>query len=248
MSLSHRVRAWCPPALTVTLAAALLAGSLSTAAPASAEATPKAADSTAALLAKLRSLQTQTNTALARYQAAMTQVATGVTAGLHATAADRAAQRSAEQAQRVLDEQILALYVSGGRAGMYSSLMSGHGLAGFTDRAVLLQRLSADGRQAATDSAKAAGVARAAADDARKQAAAGIKTAGQIGTALTRLEALLDQQKRLLSAANAAVRQAAAAALNAARVAAARITASAGLRWDPCRAHRNTSVSTTRRR
>lgn len=229
----RRTRAWYAPSLTVTLAAALLAGGLSAAAPASAGTTPKAADSTAAMLAKIRTLRIQTNAALARYQAAMTQVATGVTAGLQATADDRAAERSAEQAQRVLDGQILALYVSGGRAAMYSSLLSGEGLAGFTDRAVLLQRLSADGRETATASAKAAGVARAAASDARKQAAAGIKTARQVGNALTRLEALLDEQKRLLSAANAAVRKAAAAALAEAQAAAARITAGAGLRVGP---------------
>jgi len=232
--LSRRARGWCLPSLTVTLVAGLLAGSLATAAPASASPAPTAADDAAVLLGKIRALQTQTNAALQRYETAMTQVGTGVTASRQATAADRAAEGSAEQAQRVLDKQILALYVSGGRAGLYSSMISSDGLEGFTHRAVLLQRLSSGGRQTATAAAKAASAARTAAEDARNQATASIKTAGQIGTALAHLDALLAQQQRLLAAANASRATAvAAAALLAAKAAAAQITAGAGRRVGP---------------
>lgn len=232
--MSRRAKGWSLPSLTLTLVAAVLAGSLSTAAPAAAKTTPKAADEPAALLAKIRTLQAQTNAALQRYDAAMIQVATGVTASRAATTADRLAADGAEQAQQVLDDQVLALYVSGGRAGLYSSLLSSDGLAGFTHRAVLLQRLSSDGRQAATDSAKNAAAAHAGAQTAREQAAAGIKTASQVGSALARVQALLDEQERLLaSVRRTRALEAVAAALRAARAAAAQITAGAGRRVGP---------------
>lgn len=223
-----------PPLAGAALVAILAAGNVLAASPVSAEPSGAAAAEAGALLAKVRVLQGQTATALQRYDTAVTQVASGVHASLDAAAAHRAAEGTAAQTQQVLDERVRTLYISGGRAGLYSSLLSNEGLEGFTSRVVVMQRLVSDSRRTASDSATAEALALSAAASARTQATTRIATASDVGNALARLEALLVQQERMLATANATVRrlraiEAAAAALRKARASAAQVTAG-GLR------------------
>ncbi|MDP9240505.1 MAG: lytic transglycosylase domain-containing protein [Actinomycetota bacterium] len=211
-------------ALTGTMTTAL------TAAPAAAETSREAAAKAKVLAARMRVLQGKTDLALQRYQAALGKVSADVNAATIAAGQQRDGEQAADTAQGTVNRRVRTLYISGGRPGLYASLVTSHSLTDLTSRVGAMQRLVSTGQASANGQATAAMSARIAAAAARTQALASISTAKDVSVAADGLQALLDQQKALLANANANVRrqraaEAAAAALAAAQAAAGRITA-----------------------
>jgi hypothetical protein len=215
-------------AVTATLTIALTA--TATAGPATAGTTGDAAAKARVLAARMGVLQGQTDVALQRYAAALGKVSTDVNAAVSAAGQQRTSEQAALTAQGTLDRRVRTLYISGGRAGLYASLLGSHSLSDLTSRVGVMRRLVFTAETSATGQATAADGARSVAAAARTQALASISTARDVSGPAGRLQSLLDQQKQLLAAADATVRRqqvarAAATALQAALAAAGRATA-----------------------
>lgn len=237
--VTSRRLAWtCSPAKLVAaaLSAALITSLLAT--PAAAQSSAEAAAKAKVLAARLHVLQGQTDLALRRYRTTLGAVTADVNAAVLAASKQRAAERSAATAQGALNSRVRALYVSGGRPGLYAALAGSRGLPDLTSRIAAMRRLVSTGRTSAAGLAASAGTDRTAAVAARTRALASISTARNVGAAADVLQALLDRQTRLLAAADATVRrdrlaEAAAGALRAAQAAAGRATADGIRRIEP---------------
>ncbi len=219
-----------------TLCAALLAaGGGLTAAPVAADPIRSATADARDVLARVQILQAKTSVALRRYQVALEQVAATVTASIQAGDEELASAQEADRAQQVLDGRVRTLYISGGRAGIYSAILGANGLVDVTSRIEAMHRLVSDGRESAQGRATVASDARVAAAAAHERALSQTRTARDVLSAATDLQQLLDAQQVLLSAANSTVHRLKAArdALAAARAAAAQITANGARRVGP---------------
>ncbi len=218
------------PAAVVAVAITAAVSTNLNAGPAAAETSVDAAAKAKVLAARLHVLQGQTDAALRRYEAAMGKVSTDVNIAIQATSQERAGEQAALAAQDKVDSRVRALYISGGRPGLYASLVSARSLTDLTSRIGAMRSLVFTGHESAAGQAAVAGAARTTAVAARAQAATSIGTAQGVSVTADALQALLDQQQRLLATADATVRrqrltEAAAAALRAARAAAAQVTA-----------------------
>lgn len=167
---------------------------------------PARADSTdqrvTTLLAQVHQLQTQTDTALGRYQDSLDSVAGAVTTEITSQQRSDAASSVAAGAQQRLDARVRALYMSGGEAGLVSSLLSGD-ITDLGGRMVAVQRVIAGGRADALDARHKAALADDVAGRAQQRSTASVTTARDILAAAGRLAGLLTQQQQLLDQATA---------------------------------------------
>ena len=150
-----------------------------------------------ALLAKVHQLQGQTVIALQAYKSSLTAVSTSVTTSLDRTQASTQAQAAANQAQTRLGNRVRALYMTGGQAGLVSSMLSGD-VAGLGGRLVTVQRVIAGSRSAALQAKQSSAAAHQLAVSSRQRVGASLATAADVQTAVANLSGLLGQQRQLL--------------------------------------------------
>lgn len=217
-----------PPLLALTLV--LAAGAVGLA-PGTAHAESVADAQRAATVAAgtVAALQPEVDTALVGYRQAADALDVAVTQGLRAQASARAAAAAADGARRASDQRLRALYMSGGPALLYASVLGATGPADTALRLATVQRIVAvDAAQLAQlsgEGARRQQRARALLADAGAQATA-VRTAvdrwAVLADLLARQQAVLDglsARARLLADA-----QRAAAQVAAARAAAAQVT------------------------
>jgi soluble lytic murein transglycosylase-like protein len=219
------------PSVVVLVAAALLAVGLP-AGPAQAESAEQARVAARRAAAEVERLRPQLDTALADYEQSLSDLATDVTRGLTADEQAEAARATAAEAQRARVGRLRALYMSGGGAVVFASLLTAQGPSDLLSRLDSVQRVvHADARSARAAAASAA-TARTLADRQLARAERTAVTVGDVEDVARRLEALLGAAESRLAGLSARARdleeaERAAAALAAARLAAARAGAGA---------------------
>ena len=214
---------WLRAALTGAVALALVVVAVPSAAQAETAADARARAEAAA--AKVDQLQPRVEAALAAYQASLDGLAHDITANISANRAADAATMVHNQAVRVADQRLRALYMSGGQTGLLASVLDAQSPTDLARRLGTLRRV-VDADQRTSDAARATAVQAetvAAAEDARATASTG--TVGSVEDRLRELTGLLDEAQATLDALDAHARTLEAAERAAAELAAARAAA-----------------------
>jgi hypothetical protein len=167
---------------------------------------------------------TQADAALAR---SMSQVGQQVSDYLVADDARVAAQHAADQAADRNAASARALYLSGGQAGLLSSLLESGDVSELSARMSAVQQVLAAARATADDAAARAREAANLADGVGAGADAAVVTAAQVGQQVARVQALVDAAQATLDGLSARARDLAAAEEAAKALARARAEAAA---------------------
>jgi hypothetical protein len=178
--------------------------------------------------ARVEALQAPTRRALAAYREALGGLAVGVSRGVSADARADAAARRAGDRRRQSHRRVRALYMSGGPAALYASVLGARSPADALRRLGYVQRVVRLDRSAATSSARDADDLRRTADALDAGLAGRVVTAGAVRERYEELVALLDAAAAELARLGARARSLAEAEQAAARVAALRGEVEAG--------------------
>ena len=201
----------------LVLAGVLLVGSLP-AGPARAESAAQAQLAARQAAAELAALQPRVDRAVRAYEKALGRLANSVTTSVTADAAADAALRAAAGQRRAFNGRVRALYMAGGSAALYASVLDASSAADALRRVAYVQRIVQVGGAEAEDSsiASAALTVRAGALEADVEQA--VVTAAEVAQRHDELAALLGTAAATLSRLSARAKTLAAAEAAAARL------------------------------
>ena len=206
-----------PRRLGLVLAGVLLLGSLPVA-PARAESAAQAKQAAQQAAAEVAALQPRVDQALRAYEKALGQLAHNVTKSVSADVdADEALLRAAG-ARRTYNGRVRALYMAGGSAALYASVLGASSVADAMRRVAYVQRIVQVGGADAADSRSASTtlLARAGALDTDVEGA--VVTAAQVARRYDELQALLATAADTMSRLSARAKKLANAEAAAARL------------------------------
>jgi membrane-bound lytic murein transglycosylase B len=190
--------------------------------PAQAETAGQAEAAAKAAQQQVDKLVPQVRAALADYEQALVRLGHDVNTGVSADEAAQQAQDQVEQLQLDQTQRVRALYMSGGQAGLLTTVLDSQGPADFTERIAMLDRVMSASTTQLQWATEAAGAAREDASQGLAQADATGETAGEVQSRYEHLLALLaaaqgrlnqlSSRAKTLAAAEAAARELAALA------------------------------------
>jgi membrane-bound lytic murein transglycosylase B len=197
-----------PALLAAGLVVALLAA---LAGPVQAESAAEAEAAAAAAAADVAALQPRIAAATAEYERAVNDVASAVIRGVSADRRADALDRSAAAAERQERTRLRMLYMSGGSAGVWSSVLQAGNPNDALHRIEQARRVVTAGGAAADRARLVAADAEQAAADAQPQLQLAVATAGDAEAAYARVAALLAAAESRLNDLDERARQARAA-------------------------------------
>jgi peptidoglycan hydrolase CwlO-like protein len=206
-----------PRRLVLVLAGILLLGSLPVA-PARAESAEQAKRAAGQAAAELAALQPRVDRARRAYEKTLGQLAHSVTTSVSADVEADEALQEAAGARRAYNGRVRALYMSGGPAALYASVLDASSVADAMRRVAYVQRIVAVGAADAAQrrSASTALTTRAGALETGVEAA--VVTAAEVAQRHDELTALLAQAAATLSRLSARAKSLAEAEAAAARL------------------------------
>ncbi len=176
---------------------------------------------------QVRALTAQLADADAALARSMSQVGQQVSDYLAADDERVAAERAAALAADRSAASARALYLSGGQAGLLSSLLESGDFSELSARVSAVQQVLSAARATADDAAQAAGEAAAVAEGSGAKADGAVVTAAQIGERAARVQSLVDAAQATLDGLSARARRLTAAEEAAKALARARAAAAA---------------------
>ena len=213
------LRSSTAPRRAAVLAAALLVLSAALPAPmAHAETGEEAAAAAKAAAAHVDALQPQVDRATRRYEEALRSLAQSVTRSVTADESADAAAKVARDSERRLAGRVRALYMSGGSAALYASVLEADNAPDAMRQVAYVSRLVAGGRTEANVGSRAAANTRATARTLAANADALVVTASDVAERQKELTAVLAQAQSGLARLSARAKTVAAAEAAAARL------------------------------
>jgi membrane-bound lytic murein transglycosylase B len=206
-----------PRRLVLLLAGVLLLGSLPVA-PARAESAAQAKQAAQRAAADVAALQPRVDRAMRAYEKALGQLAHSVTKSVSADVDADAALRQAATARRTYNGRVRALYMAGGSAALYASILDASSVADAMRRVAYVQRIVQVGETNAADSRSASTTLLARAGALDTDAEAAVVTAAEVAQRYDELQALLAQSADTLSRLSARAKKLARAEAAAARL------------------------------
>jgi peptidoglycan hydrolase CwlO-like protein len=226
-----------PRRLVLVLAGVLLLGGLPVA-PARAESAAEAKQAAQQAAAEVAALQPRVDRAMRAYEKALGQLAHSVTKSVSADVDADAALRQAARARRTYNSRVRALYMAGGSAALYASVLDASSVADAMRRVAYVQRIVQVGGADALDSRSASTTLLSRAGALDTDAATAVVTAAEVAQRYDELQALLATAADTLSRLSARAKNLADAEAAAARLRAlsARVARSAAERVATARA------------
>ena len=169
--------------------------------------------------ARLHDLQAHLRTALARYDAALNALQQDVSAGVSAADAVQAGNQAVRAAQDARTERLRALYMDGGRLGVFASLLAARTPQDLALRVVTAQRLVAGADADVLQATEAAALVQAQQSATDQRISSALAYADDVTTRAIDVDRLVRQGQAELAHLDARARRLAAAEL--ARAAAA---------------------------
>ena len=206
-----------PRRLVLVLAGVLLLGSLPVA-PARAESAAQAKQAARQAAAELAALQPRVDRAMRAYEKALGQLAHNVTRSVSADVDADAALRHAAGARRAYNGRVRALYMAGGSAALYASVLEASSVTDAIRRVAYVQRIVQVGGVDAVDSRAASTALLARAGALETDVEAAVVTAADVAERHDELIALLATAAATLSRLSARAKSLAQAEAAAARL------------------------------
>ena len=206
-----------PRRLVLVLAGVLLLGSLPVA-PASAESAAQAKQAARQAAAELAALQPRVDRAMRAYEKALGHLAHSVTTSVSADVDADEALRLAAGARRAYNGRVRALYMAGGSAALYASVLDASSVSDAMRRVAYVQRIVMVGRADASDSHSASTALLSRAGTLEADVDAAVVTAAEVAQRHDELTALLATAAATLSRLSARAKSLAEAEAAAARL------------------------------
>ena len=188
------------------------------AAPARAESAAQAQAAAERAAAELAELQPRVDRAVRDYETKLGELAQSVSTSVTADAEADAARQLALAQRRRLDSSVRALYMSGGSAALYASVLDADSAADALQRVAYVQRIVQVGSTAASGTLTASQSLRKRATTLAADAEATVVTAAQVAQRHEELSALLAEAEATLSRLSSRARSLAKAEAAAARL------------------------------